>query len=169
MLVRRALSRLRASRRLRRSLGLAPKEKVLARLRDEAGPLAIATERAIYHRNGSSSPTGDGWERLGWERIRAVRPDQTNGLLVVGPDVFRLPASDGWLALARERVAWTVLTSTPIRLAGRDIGRVTARRQPGSDRLGWDVRYVDGVCPDAPEVRAALDAAIRRLRAELGG
>lgn len=160
----RFLTRRRAERRLRRRLGLESAERVLARIHDEAGPLALATERAVYHRNGA------GWERLGWERIHLVRPDDADdGLLLgFGPDRLRLPVRDGWLALANERVAWTRLTSVPIRLAGRDVGRVVARRRPGSDRIGWDVAYVDGVSPDPAEVRAARDAAIERLRAELG-
>jgi hypothetical protein len=164
-MLRRVLARFRAERRLRNRLGLERGELVLARIRNETGLQAIATERAVYHRNGSQTPTGDGWARLGWEQVQDVR---TDGLLTVGQQPVPLPAHDGWLALARERVAWTVLASVPIRLAGRDVGRVTARRQPGSDRLGWDVALVAGVCPDHGEVRTALDAAIGRLRAELG-
>lgn len=152
------------------SLPLAGGERPLVVVQAAAGPVA-ATERALYCR----SQANDEWKRLGWEQVGQVRCDaDLGGLVLTGwtPDapvrtVLAVPQNHALVALARERVAWTTLISVCVPLAGHGHARVTARRRPGPGGLLWRVVLSDGV-PDKPAVQADVDAAVARLRIELG-
>jgi hypothetical protein len=147
---------------------LAAGERLLAVEVDGHRLPVAATDRAIYHGDG-----GGGWRRLGWEQVGRVDWDgRRDTLLLWGltPDVPRctrlvVRRGSGLAALARERVGWCTLVTSPIRLDG--IGVVlTVRRQPGSGRLVWLVRYdVDG---DDQVTSVRLASALRRVRAEVG-
>lgn len=152
---------------------LASGERVLADTRDAHGAPVVATDRAVYHQNPPSPPGA--WARLGWEQVADVRWDaQRQGLVLTGwtPDVpqrtvLAVPRGDPLAALARERVAWTRLIVTRVRVGQHGQARVAVRREPGTDRLVWMVALDDGV-PDGPAVRAEVAEALARLRAELG-
>ena len=149
---------------------LAHGEQVLTVAHGRDGSPVIATKLAVYHQHPAGSGT---WVRLGWEQIGRVDWDDPHGLVLTGwtPDVAArtlLPVArdEPLLALARERVAWTTLLATDIPIGGRGLARVTARREPGTDRLLWMVALGPGVADNAA-VRAELDTALARLRADL--
>jgi hypothetical protein len=152
------------------SLPLARGERPLLAVESLAGSV-VATERAVYH---LSQATGE-WVRLGWEQVGQIRCEaDPGGLVLTGwmPDaplrtVLAVPQNHALLALARERVAWTTLISARVPLAGYGHARMTARRQPGTHALLWRVALDDGV-PDNPDIQAEVDAAVARLRTELG-
>jgi hypothetical protein len=50
-----------------------------------------------------------------------------------------------------------------VALSGRRHARVTAQRQPGSDRTLWQVDLGGGADPADPTVRAEIATAIARL------
>jgi hypothetical protein len=149
---------------------LARGERVLTVAHRRDGSPVIATKLAVYHQD----PTGSGtWVRLGWEQVGRVDWDEPHGLVLTGwtPDVaartlLAVARGEPLLTLARERVAWTTLPATRIPVGGRGLARVTARRQPGSNRLLWMIELGPGVA-DSAAVRAELDAALTRLRADL--
>lgn len=151
------------------SLPLATGERLLAVVQTAAGPV-VATERAVYH----TSQATDGWMRLGWEQVGQIHCDtHLGGLLLTGwtPDVpartaLAVPHNHALVALARERVAWTRLISTYVPLAGHGHAHVTARRRPGTQGLLWRV-VVDGI-QDETAIQAEVNAAVARLRTELG-
>jgi hypothetical protein len=149
---------------------LARGERVLAAARDAAGTPVVATTFALYRRDDEA------WQRLGWEqagrvswdpRLRALRltslvprgaPDLTVGFARRTPIV----------AVARERVAATMLVSERVALGNRASAVLTARRRPGSAQLTWLVAVDGGVDADGAELDGWVLAAIRRLRAEAG-
>jgi hypothetical protein len=149
---------------------LARGERVLTVAHSRDGSPVIATKLAVYHQH----PTGSGtWIRLGWEQVGRVDWDEPHGLVLTGwtPEVaartlLGVARGEPLLALARERVAWTTLLATHLPVGGRGLARVTARRQPGTNRLLWMVALGPGV-DDNAAVRAELDAALARLRADL--
>ncbi len=150
---------------------LARGERVLVNARDTGtGARVVATPRAVYVQD---HPTGLwSWRRLGWERVERVDRgvDGHDGIRLVSadatPDVtVRLAEPDRLLRLARDRVASTTLARVPLRIAGRVVGTVTARRPAaGGGEVTWVVRVPPG--PDLPP--DAVDAAIRDARADLG-
>jgi hypothetical protein len=149
------------------SLPLAAGERPLVTVESPAGPV-VATERALYYRGQAT----DGWARLGWEQVGQLHCDGSlvlTGWMPGAPirTVLAVPQNHALVALARERVAWTTLISTGVPLAGYGHARVTAHRQPGTGGLLWRVVLPDGV-PDNPAIQAEVDAALARLRIELG-
>lgn len=131
----------------------------------------VATARAVYQQ----SPAPGVWVRLGWEQVGRIHWDERRGALVLTgwtPEapariVLAVPRDHALVPLACERVAWTMLLSARVPLAGHGHAQVTARRQPGTDRLLWSVVLGDGVA-DSSTVGAEVAAAITRLRSELG-
>jgi hypothetical protein len=152
---------------------LAKGERRLLTVRSTPGTTVVATGRAVYHL-GPAPPAE--WQRLGWEQIGLVHWDERGSSLVLtgwthdAPrlTVLAVPRNHALVALARERVASTMLATTRIPVTSEGHATLSARRQPGTDRLLWRVRLDDGV-PDDPLVRTEVDAAMARLRAELGG
>jgi hypothetical protein len=150
---------------------LAKGERRLLTYRAADASSVVATVRAVYHQG----PAAEGWARLGWEQVGLVHWDEhVGGLLLTGwtpqapaRTVLAVPPDHALLALACERVAWTVLISVRVPLTGHGHAHLTARRQPGTDRLLWRIALSHGG-PDDPAVRAELDAALARLRTELG-
>jgi hypothetical protein len=140
-------------------------ERILAFAHSPDGALVLATDRALRYQGGGS------WSRLVWERVgRIAWDDERNTLAVTDAGSARvadvaLHATDGprLTDLARERVGSTFLLSTMVALSGRRHARVTARRQPGSDRTLWQVDLGGGGDPADPTVRAEIATAIARL------
>jgi hypothetical protein len=152
---------------------LARGERRLVTVRGTGGTTVVATGRAVYHL-GLAPPQA--WQRLGWEQIGLVHWDERGASLMLtgwtqeAPrlTVLAVPRNHALVALARERVASTMLATTRLQVGTDGHVTLTARRQPGTDRLLWRVKLDDGV-PDDPTVRADVEAAMARLRAELGG
>lgn len=75
-------------------------------------------------------------------------------------------------AVVRERVQWTVVASQPTDLVGPDGRRgsamLNARRSPADGAVRWSVVFDPGIDPADPGWRAAADAALAALRAQLG-
>lgn len=162
------------SKDLRARLALDKGERVLAAGRDAAGGCALAaTDRALYHRDGSQ------WRRHGWERVSAVAWDAASGRLVftcltdlgLGPWRGALALRDrGRLVeLAGERITHTRLGRWPLVLPGGEPAVVEARRRPVTGELIWLV-HLDGICWDIRDhaVHESITNAITWLGADLG-
>lgn len=161
---------------VRSSLPLASGERVLTMTCDLSGRWVAASERALYHCEGAPSRVAvpQEWVRLGWEEIGRVTWDHREctltltGLLPTVPrrTVLHLSRAHPLVALATERVSWTVVVRTEIDLGVHGTARVIGRRRPGSDELTWLVG-LDGE-RDAPGVQAAVEAGLDDLRGRLG-
>jgi hypothetical protein len=143
-----------------------PGERILTFARSPDGALVLVTDRALRRQ------LGHGWSRIGWEQVSRVTWDDDRHILAL-TDVatgqaaeIALHAADGprLTDLARERVASILLLSTMVALTDHGAARVTARRQPGSDRTLWQVDLGGGADPADPRVRAEIATAIARLR-----
>jgi hypothetical protein len=150
-----------------------PGERILAFAHSPDGALVLATDRALRHQ------AAGGWSRFGWEQIGRIAWDDDRHVLAL-TDVatgqaadIALHAADGarLTDLARERVGSTFLLTTRVALTDHGAARVTARRQPGSDRTLWQVDLSSGADPADPRVRTEIAATIRQLRThfELSG
>jgi hypothetical protein len=145
-------------------------ERVLATANDAAGTPVVATTLAFYRRDDEA------WQRLGWEQTGHVcwdprqRALRLTSLVPAGaPDVtVGLPRQTRIVAVARERVAATMLVSERVTLGNRASAVLTARRRPGSAQLTWLVALDHDVDTDGAELDGWVLAAIRRLRAEAG-
>jgi hypothetical protein len=146
---------------------LVPGERVLAGLVDVAGAPVVATTHAIY----LGGPPA--WRRVGWaDLVRADWEPRRAVLSLVGRSTgemyeIRLAGHPRLVALARERLAASLLISAPLALGGGRTAAVTARRDPGSHEVTWLVRLPEAA-DDDPDVRRRTDDTIRHLRAELG-
>jgi hypothetical protein len=144
-------------------------ERVLAGLVDVAGAPVVATTHAIYLGDGLPA-----WHRLGWaELVRADWDPRRAVLCLVGRSAgetyeIRLAGHPRLVALARERLAASLLISAPLALGDGRTAAVTARRDPGSREVTWLVRLPGAADAEDPEVRRRADATIRHLSAELG-
>jgi hypothetical protein len=139
------------------------------------------TDRALYHsrRELSRAPTTSEWVRLGWEEIAGLAWDAdarvvtVTGLLPTVPlhTVVPLPVTpavgETLALLARERISSTEVVSTRLDLGQHGVVRVIRRRAPGTDDLAW-LAVVPPAARDDAGAAAALDDALRRLRADLG-
>jgi hypothetical protein len=146
-------------------------ERVLATEGDAAAAPVMATTLALYHRAG---PAEDPWHRLGWDEVGCVTWDSRRGVLDltrVTPDAtggmtLTLPGRSRLVALARERVAATVVLSVRVPVCGRP-ALVMARRRHGSTDTRWIVQLSAGTDAQTAEVRAAIETALTHLRTTL--
>jgi hypothetical protein len=145
-------------------------ERVLLAERAEGSAPVVATTRALYHRGA------EGWQRWPWEETGRVHWDDARHILHItryadGPPEtvsVRLLPQTRIPALAKERVAATIVLSTRVSLDGTGQAVITARCRPGTSEAVWVVQLADGVDPTDPEVAATVDIAIRNLRPYLG-
>jgi bifunctional DNA-binding transcriptional regulator/antitoxin component of YhaV-PrlF toxin-antitoxin module len=160
---------------VRERLALDKGERVLTIVRDPADACAlVATERALYHRDGKND-----WRRQGWERVSAVDWDAARRRLVctglndagLGPQRNDVAVGDRGdvVELASERITHTRLGRWPLMLPGGEPAEVEARRRPATGELLWLV-HLDGICWDIRDraVHASVSRAIARLGADLG-
>ncbi|MGH8893966.1 MAG: hypothetical protein ACRDWY_11785 [Actinomycetes bacterium] len=148
----------------RASLGLRPRERVLAAARDGSGGWLAATEFALV---------GAGL-RIAWVDIAHVRWLDEDRFLIVDPvpgafaparfalaDPGRLPE------VVHERVMASIVVSRTVALPGGGEARVVGR-DDGSGELVWQVVPGAGVDPTDATVRRTTNAAVASLRGELG-
>jgi hypothetical protein len=163
-------------------------ERVVATDRDANGCRLVATTLALYR------DTEPAWTRLGWEEVSRVSVDSERGLVQLsrwpldraataeaswragleaapagsraGPDVESAPIR--WAGVVRELVATTVLATARVRLGTSASALVIARRQPRSTEPHWVVLLDRWLDPQSPVLQDHINAAIRRVRADLG-
>jgi hypothetical protein len=158
---------------LRTQLAFQRGERVLSVRHDPDGDYGlVASDRALYHRNG-----GHGWSRLGWEQITRISWDAATGQLLIsgldGPAPSRtaVPLRDrGTLPeLAQERITHTRLGRWHLQLAGNHSVLVEVRRRPGNGELTWAVISAsDGFDSVSADATADIARAVARLGEHLG-
>src|SRR5262249_35038686 len=127
-------------------------ERRMLSIRDTNGLPVVATDQALYHQH-DHQPGDRPRARLGWPRaVQADWDAQRRRLILTaltpdGPRRTELPLTDGvtLMSLARERIRWTTLLSSPLQLSGVGEAHVTVRREPASGALLWVVRLHPGV------------------------
>lgn len=118
--------------------------------------------------------------RLPWEQVEDAGWDQeTSRLQVREAGDFGRPRREwtptvtdeeprAFLQLLRERVTASIVVQRQVAVRGRRGVVVACRRNPTGGPLHWTATFEPGVEPDDPEVRAAAEALLARVRAELG-
>lgn len=165
---------------LRETLSLERGERVLLTARDpEGNHVLVATDRALYHRDG-------GWSRSGWEQVAAVGWDSEAERLIISalssagstfggadsaltPHRTSMPLADRGAVpeLANERITHSRLGRWPVPLPGGAQVIAEARRRPVTGELSWIV-IPNGAAPANGAARAQVSTALARLSAELG-
>ena len=170
----------RLPRRERPPIEVAAGEKVLAWTATVTGEVVGGTRDAFY----VTAPSSSSLEplepiRLPWERVEAAEWDKDTSTLRVSevgtwgeprPEHLLTIEEPGLLLeLVRERVTASVVLQRHVAVEGRRGVRVIARRAPRGDQpLRWVYEYDEGIDPDAPDVRAAAEAALRAACDEVG-
>lgn len=159
-------SRVRVPAHVHAAAPVEPGERILAFAHDLAGRLVVATDRALRHQ-----ATG-AWSRLGWEQLTRVTWDgdrrtfAVTDMLTGRVTSIRLHATDGsrLADLAHERVGFTMLLTRMVPLTGHQPARVTARRQPGTEQISWQVSFGNGSSAAGPALRSEIAVVIAQLR-----
>lgn len=119
-------------------------------------------------------------QRIAWEQVAAAGWDDESSTLrvtevaawgeAVPVHTVALDEPDArLLQLVRERVTATIVLQREVAVRGRLSARVLARRAPhGTGPLAWFVEYDEGLDPDDPSVRSAVDDALARARHDVG-
>ncbi len=163
----------RAPRPVRSEAPLAPGERPLSVARTPDGQQVVASDQALYYPAQRDGDGADGQVRLAWDHVVHVawyRDEGALQLMVEGasaPIVVLLDQPARVPETVRERVMSTILISEHFRLRAGKGARIAARRPPGSADIRWMVAYDVGVDPADPQVRAAVDQALARLREQV--
>ena len=155
------------------TLPLEPGERVLASARAADDRWHVATGHALYIAGA------EGHRRVPWQRVdRAAWDKDVERLEVVEVADFGEPqprhvlevAEPGrLLEVVRERVTASVLMTRHVPVAGSRGLKVVARRAPtGTDEVQWSFWLDEGLEPDDPFVREALERGLVEARSELG-
>lgn len=155
------------------ALGVRPGEKVIAW---GAGPGAdvtqaafvVATTRALY-----TQATG---ERVPWHRVSKAAWDEPILDLVLLDDGgqpsrplrIRLDDAKDLPPAVHDRVTDSVLISDRVELGAGAGALLVARRDSDDGSIRWAVVFDAGLDPADPQLRAAVDEALGRLRESLG-
>ena len=117
-------------------------------------------------------------ERIGWHLVDkatwrdgvltvVAAVDSGGGVLdELPPRSVRVTVPRDLPQTVRVRVERTIAVSRRYLLPGGGV-RVVGRRVPGRDGVTWQLVFDPGVDRDDPEVRAAVAASVRQIRAEL--
>ncbi|GEP34333.1 hypothetical protein NSZ01_21010 [Nocardioides szechwanensis] len=149
-------------------LAVAPGEKLLAWATDAEGAVVGGTRDALYLPG----------RRIPWEQVEAADWDRDTSVLTVSEvgtwgqtrpqQSVTLDQPGSLLELVRERVTASIVLQRHVALRGRRGVRVVARRAPHSTgELAWFLEYDEGVDPDDPAVRTAVDEALAAARGEV--
>lgn len=151
-------------------LSLEPGERVLAYAAAPGGAVAATNLRLVL-------PAAAGVHAIGWDAVEQARWDADEETLVVLESApvgdrprrhrVELAKETRLLDVIREQVQASVVISRHVALAGEHGIRVTGRRRPGSDRLTWKVAVDHGIDISNPDIRARIDEAVARVRAEV--
>jgi hypothetical protein len=155
-------------------LDLAPGERVLAWAVDRDGRWHLGSDRTLHLADAV------GYRSLGWEQIERAEwvGDESKLTVVEAADWGRTErrheialAEPGELvALLRERVTRSVLTTAYAQVRGRAGIRIVARRSPVSNGpVQWSYVLAEGLDPADPEVTDAAERLQRALASELAG
>lgn len=147
-----------------------PGEHVIAHGTTTDGRYAVASSHALY------LPVGDGFHRLGWERVaRAVWRQEVLRVTEAGEPgsstpVHEVPLADpGQLTDAvHDRVTSTIVMSHHVPLQGKAGVRFIARRRPGSEEVLWSVAFDQGIDATDPAVRERATRELEDLRRQTG-
>ncbi len=163
--------RRRLDPRVEHRLGEAPGERLLGWGTLADGAVVVCTDQAIRFPNDRCVP----WDLV----VRGSWSEEFLDLVVqeepgaAGEHVrLRFDEPGQVPAVVRERVEWTVVTSHLADLRHPD-GRagsalLNARRSPRTGQIRWAVVFDRTLDPRDPGWRAAADAAVSRLRSQLG-
>lgn len=117
---------------------------------------------------------------LPWEQVEDAGWDQeTSRLQVREAGEFGRPRREwtptvtdeeprAFLQLLRERVTASIVVQRQVAVRGKRGVVVACRRNPTGGPLHWTATFEPGVEPDDPEVHAAAEDLLARVRAELG-
>jgi len=155
------------------SLPLEPGERVLASAHAADDRWHVATGHALYIAHDR------GHRRVAWQLVdRAAWDRDSERLMVVEVADFGEPQPSHVLEVAdpgrllevvRERVTASVLMTRHVPVAGSRGLKVVARRAPaGADEVQWSFWLDEGLEPDDPLVREAVERGLVEARAELG-
>ncbi len=143
---------------------------MLAQAESADGPL-VATNRRLF------LPDGTGLRPIGWEHVERAAWNRDDEQLVVVETAplgaaqrrhrIRLSEATVFLDVVREQVQSSVVISRHVAIAGSLGVRVSGRRRPGERTLAWVVAVDRGIDLDDPDVRAAVQAAVAEVRAEV--
>jgi hypothetical protein len=149
-------------------LGVGRGERVLAAGRVSGGGWAVGTGTALVLAG----------HRLDWTDVAHAEwdPDATTLRVQPMPGGAQRPAvvvveldDPGSLPeVLRERVTASIVASRHVAVRGQAGVRVVARRPSGGQALAWQVVADRGIDPDAPDVRAVVEATIAAMKIELG-
>ncbi len=149
-----------------------PGERVLAWTVDGSGRPVVASTAALYlPEDGGDSVRP---ERIPYEQVAAATWDEpVLDVVTVGPRrrrfVLQLDEPGMVPLTVRDRVTASIVVSEHVALIGTAGARITARRPlVGAGAVSWNVVFDSGLDPADPQLRAAADEAIVRLRVTTG-
>ncbi len=155
----------------RRSGRRSPASGPLAAARAEDDAWLVGT-RDRLHAVGETSLSWP-WEQV----LRADWDDDERRFEVVPVSDFGTPletrayvldeAAD-LLALVRERVSASVVVQRHVPVSGKRGFHVFARRPPRGGAITWAFELDDGIDPEDPAVRTAMDQSLAETQASLG-
>jgi len=155
------------------ALPLAPGERVLAWTQTTDDRWHAASGHAFYIADGSRH------RRVPWEQVdRAFWDRDAQRLVVLEVADFGQPQPrheldvvepGRLLEVVRERVTASVVMTRHVPVAGSRGLKVVARRAPaGAEEVQWSFWLDEGLEPDDPLVREAVERGLLEARAELG-
>ncbi|MGH3096834.1 MAG: hypothetical protein ACRDMV_12650 [Streptosporangiales bacterium] len=126
----------------------------------------VATDQALH------VPAGEGYERIGWERVEQAEWSESElHLRVLGERRARTYAVDqpGLLPeVVQERVTASIVVNERVWLDGQRGVRIVARRRPDAEELSWSLVFDRGLDPADPNVRRAAEDVLATIRDQTG-
>lgn len=164
--MRGVLGRGRVPAEIRDRLALQRRERFLASAASGDSDHLVATDQALH------VPSGDGYERIGWERVeQAEWAESELNLRLLGERGARTYPVDkpGPLPeLVQERVTASIVVNERVVLDGQRGVRVLARKRPDTEELSWSLVFDRGLDPSDPHVRKAAEDALATIRDQTG-
>jgi hypothetical protein len=138
----------------------APHERVVTVAKRDGAPALVLSSHALYHRAINT------WQRIGWADVADVQwSTEDSALLVSGAEAAMVPLDE---PADLVDVAHGLIATTVVLTSATEVGTISVRRQPHSDKLIWRVRLDRRIDPADPTVTARVDAAIHAMANDLG-